>query len=699
MFIPTVQKMPAIDDQSPLIASCLSDATGQWQTTVEYEHSGLIISPVGFASATNVLLAQPNLNSSHLFRADILYDSAKQLKTPTEHENDRGLTAATERCDEEAAGRTPETFAAFTLTRTVIRRLIPRNAQLDRPMIQSCHIYEAGTLRHLVVYSPHVDNAEATPWYHPPVKSLAYLYEAAPQGHQDVLNVTVSVHFLPFEGSRTVTSVPTRLHRTLLSLLNTLVRLARSMSRPRPENTMNVALAPKDNIAPQHCVQNTYARLKQKYATDLINGWVEKTEPSKHVFEDLSIAAFLIELWRQMYGVQSSWERLDPTVSKKFPGFVDIACGNGVLVYVLLKEGYKGWGFDARRRRTWDTFPEDIQEHILERMLVPGPYLRTKAQASKPGDPNHKLHEKTKDLGIGVEYHDGIFEEGTFIISNHADELTPWTPILAALSNPANPLPWLAIPCCSHALSGVKHRYPVLKSTSLPKTDRLKSTLARKESSSSKDTIVSMPQSFERDSKSAGQSHTSAILPGKPAKEQEQPVNGDLKALRAAKAKAASGADQSSTYACLTAKVVALAEELGTDTERTLMRIPSTRNIGIIGGRDRVMQKLRSQTEGRNGEHEVAKLLDRIGEFEIADEAGSSGSKDATVTIIHDKEQGDGSEGRSGETMLRMIDELIERECKASGGVDATALIWMEGAKSLQTGQGRGKVNFGRTYG
>jgi len=52
--------------------------------------------------------------------------------------------------------------------------------------------------------------------------------------------------------------------------------------------------------------------------------------------------------------------------------------------------------------------------------------------------------------------HDGRFPEGTFIISNHADELTPWTPILAAISR----CPFIMIPCCSHALSGAKFRAP-----------------------------------------------------------------------------------------------------------------------------------------------------------------------------------------------------------------------------------------------
>jgi tRNASer (uridine44-2'-O)-methyltransferase len=55
---------------------------------------------------------------------------------------------------------------------------------------------------------------------------------------------------------------------------------------------------------------------------------------------------------------------------------------------------------------------------------------------------------------IGI--HNGLFPKGTFIISNHADELTPWTPILASLSK----CPFMMIPCCSHALSGARFRAP-----------------------------------------------------------------------------------------------------------------------------------------------------------------------------------------------------------------------------------------------
>ena len=56
-----------------------------------------------------------------------------------------------------------------------------------------------------------------------------------------------------------------------------------------------------DQIIPQKRYQDTYARLKAKYGRKLSEAWVEVTDPGKHVFEDLGIAAFLLELWEDMY--------------------------------------------------------------------------------------------------------------------------------------------------------------------------------------------------------------------------------------------------------------------------------------------------------------------------------------------------------------------------------------------------------------
>lgn len=578
------------------IVSCLATEHYPWKTASAYE-AFINCPPAKFAEVSNVLLSQPQLNSSHLFRADILYDSAGVLLTPAQKEAAACHNVQERQCEDSIAATVDQkgwespippsfvTSLGLKLTRTVVRRLIPRKPKVDRALEQTCFTYseddesEKIQKQRLVVYRPHVVATSEIPWYHPSVEALAFYYRGG------VSESSISVHYVPFS-SEVMESLPDRLHRTMLSLLNTLLRLMKHddlfKKQTSLETTMenavnnaiisytsaklsNLSLAPsalKDTIIPQHLVQDTYTRLKETYASDLIARWVESTEPSKHVFEDLSIAAFLIELWKQMYS--------SPTA---FPGFIDIACGNGVLTYILLKEGYSGSGFDARRRKTWDIL--NIESHLTEQLCIPQPFLEVLASNTEPSLPD-------------IQVHNGIFPPSTFIVSNHADELTPWTPLLACLSSPSSPNPFLVIPCCSHALSGARHRY------------------------SPKDVV-----------------QTTTIDP-----DAEQSQTGDLKALRAAK-KAAQGTDKS-MYGCLTRKVAALAQEVGCSVELTLMRIPSTRNIGILGNR--------RDTESMSEYHAI-------------------------------------------------VEDVIERECSISGGLRAAAQTWMEKARKLQAGTGRGKVN------
>lgn len=384
---------------------------GEWLTAHAYQTEVPGTTAESFLETNQILLANPNLNSSHLFRADILFDSTGILQTRAQKEaalNHRGSvgtglvqpdsineepegpvdnSVATSATAEEEQEQFERRISPRHVQRTVIRRLVPRNPRLDRSLDQTCYFVaspaddESNHVKHMVVYQPHFRTEDECPWYHPPVWALAYVYESSDS------NPTLSVHLLPFAG--TASGVSTRLHRTVLSLLRTFTRLARPQNKqsagekiasrlpaelcdtgqasnaaaecdfhelpPRP-------LTLKDNVIPQHAVQDTYTRLKQTYAVDLIARWVEKTEPSKHVFEDLSIAAFLIELWGQMYELPDL-----------FPGFVDIACGNGVLVYVLYREGYRGYGFDAKRRKTWDML--DTPQLLSERVCVPKPFL------------------------------------------------------------------------------------------------------------------------------------------------------------------------------------------------------------------------------------------------------------------------------------------------------------------------------------
>lgn len=59
----------------------------------------------------------------------------------------------------------------------------------------------------------------------------------------------------------------------------------------------------------------------------MLDSWAETTDPQKHLWEDCAIAAWLICVWRGMYG-----EGEDGRVAKGPPGgFVDVGCGNGLL--------------------------------------------------------------------------------------------------------------------------------------------------------------------------------------------------------------------------------------------------------------------------------------------------------------------------------------------------------------------------------
>ncbi len=294
-----------------------------------------------FAEVMLNLIKNPNFNSSHLFRADILYDSQGTLALAREQDlqllSDYNLKEHGIPFDRELD---------YEQQRTIVRKLIPRNQQLDRALIQSCHFFksndDAGEETNMVVYIPHLSDPTEVPHYHPAVKGIAFLHHwnrSRSNGNisSDPDTGAISIHYALFPS----TPLTERLRRTAHQLLSTLHRHGQGALAGYVKRVHH------DLVIPQQRVQDTYADLKARHAKRLIDNWVEKTQPSKHVFEDLGIAAFLIELWRETYGDVSDDEgaRKDD-----FPGFVDIGCGNGVLVDVLMREGYRGWGFDARKK-------------------------------------------------------------------------------------------------------------------------------------------------------------------------------------------------------------------------------------------------------------------------------------------------------------------------------------------------------------
>ncbi|XP_055857195.1 probable tRNA (uracil-O(2)-)-methyltransferase [Episyrphus balteatus] len=149
-----------------------------------------------------------------------------------------------------------------------------------------------------------------------------------------------------------------------------------------------------------------YKQLKTKYSKDLIDIWEESTDPLKFVYEDLAIAAYLISLWKEHH--------CEPEA------FADLGCGNGLLVYILNREGYKGYGYDVRSRKIWSLFPKTTL--LFEETIQPD--------------------------------HFELPPDTDWIIGNHSDELSPWIPVLSAL--PAYKVKYFLLPCCPFEFSGMK---------------------------------------------------------------------------------------------------------------------------------------------------------------------------------------------------------------------------------------------------
>ncbi|ESO08806.1 hypothetical protein HELRODRAFT_74431, partial [Helobdella robusta] len=155
-----------------------------------------------------------------------------------------------------------------------------------------------------------------------------------------------------------------------------------------------------------------YNELKEKYAKSLIDIWTENTDPLKFIFEDIGIAAYLLLVW----------EKYDKKAKDGVDGrqcFVDVGCGNGLLVYILNSEGYRGYGVDIRSRKIWTH-------------LKPNADLRV--QTVVPTDSN-------------------LFEDARWLIGNHSDELTPWIPVMAARSKNKK-CQYFLIPCCPWDFTG-----------------------------------------------------------------------------------------------------------------------------------------------------------------------------------------------------------------------------------------------------
>ncbi|XP_038587650.1 probable tRNA (uracil-O(2)-)-methyltransferase [Micropterus salmoides] len=161
-----------------------------------------------------------------------------------------------------------------------------------------------------------------------------------------------------------------------------------------------------------------YQQLKEKYKA-MVKVWPEVTDPEKFVYEDVAIATYLLVLWAE--------ERAEKGLTAR-QSFVDLGCGNGLLVHILANEGHPGKGIDVRKRKIWEMY---------------GPQTLLEENAITPSE-------------------SFLFPGTDWLIGNHSDELTPWIPVIAARSSYS--CRYFVLPCCFFDFYGKYQRRQCKKS-------------------------------------------------------------------------------------------------------------------------------------------------------------------------------------------------------------------------------------------
>ncbi|EGO03153.1 hypothetical protein SERLA73DRAFT_83119 [Serpula lacrymans var. lacrymans S7.3] len=361
-----------------------------------------------FETAISQLIHHPEYNSTLILRSETVAEaSADDITFPSSLPYFKGLHSI----------------------RVVHRKLLPRRPGRDAGLEQYCTLYafsdgDSADIPSTLVLSPIVPEGGTLPYYHPTVFHLALRYIPSTSSTQPNLSIEV----VPFPD--TPTDLNSRLYRTCLALLDTLHRYGWGALTNYRKRVLHDCLVPRD------AYQDLYLVMRERHK-HIVQEWKEVTDPLKHVFEDIGIATFLMLLWKDTFegaphAVTSSSDGSEDPPWKIWPrppgGFVDLGCGNGLLTHILISEGYQGNGIDVRARMSWEHYPKDTSDSLHVHALDP-----TTLSATPDAD----------DLGMNM---DPYLKHGAFIIGNHADELTPWLPVLATLTQSSG---YLSIPCCA----------------------------------------------------------------------------------------------------------------------------------------------------------------------------------------------------------------------------------------------------------
>lgn len=417
-----------------------------------------------FEQAMMYLIKEPNINSTAILRADILSEKIYNIENG-DIISDVSNTFEMNDPDAKAINLNDLALRSVPLSDTlglvnkheIIRRIVPRNPYKDALMNQTCLVLNSN--KHpdtsMIIYTAHLNKEDLCPFYVPHVKSVAILLHSK----------KLSVHYIPFDDDRVTEEPMTKTHkeqltdeservvRTAYRLLQTAFKHSKGVMQGYEKKVNH------DQVVNKVKFQDRYTTLKKKYSKFLVENWAEKTDPKKHVFEDIGIAAFLIELWIKTYGDKFA-EKIQ---------FRDLGCGNGVLCFILISEGIQGVGIDARHRKSWSIYPTEVKNCLKEQVIIPSVLLRPHPEMKKRMPnlqhngrlfPVKMAHEyiaaativySSEDLLKSPQVNVAEYPKETFIIGNHSDELTCWIPLLG--------YPFMVIPCCSHNLAGQRVRY------------------------------------------------------------------------------------------------------------------------------------------------------------------------------------------------------------------------------------------------
>ncbi|KAJ7784107.1 hypothetical protein B0H16DRAFT_1356096, partial [Mycena metata] len=342
-----------------------------------------------FETAVSQLIHHPEYNSTLILRSDLVNETSSDFPA---------LIPALD-------GLVPLS--------NIHRRLLPRRPGRDEPLEQHCTLYGSESDPNTLILTPIIPQGGSLPYYHPAVSHLGFRYIDA------TTPPTLRLEVVPLAADAEI-DPDSRLYRTGLSLLDALHRYGWGALTNYKKRVHH------DCVVPREIYQDLYLVMRERFK-GLVDTWVESTDPLKHVFEDIGIATFLILLWKDTYHPPptSDVPPDEPWLGWGRPpgGFLDFGCGNGLLTHILLSCGYPGLGIDLRARTSWTTYPAHTQAHLRVDAFDPQKALAAGAPASMYTTP-----------------------AGQFVIANHADELTPWAPLLATRARASG---FLSIPCCA----------------------------------------------------------------------------------------------------------------------------------------------------------------------------------------------------------------------------------------------------------